>query len=210
MSDPAILAALTSVATFIVAAGSPGPATLAVAATSMARGRAGGIALGLGLALGLAIWGLVAALGFATLVARNVQALTVLKLLGAAYLFYLAWKSGQSALRRETEDAVRVATDLSRGQLFRRGLTLNLANPKAVLAWVAALALGGGGEQTVSVLVVALCAALGFALYLGYATIFSVAPVMAAYARLRRGFEAAFAVFFAVAGLRLVFWRAAE
>ena len=47
---------------FFIAAGSPGPATLACAGAAMTHGRAAGLALGVGLALGLSFWGALTAL----------------------------------------------------------------------------------------------------------------------------------------------------
>ncbi|QBY02292.1 LysE family translocator [Rhodophyticola sp. CCM32] len=209
MSDPAFLAAATSVATFAFAAGSPGPATLAVAATSMAGGRGRGLAMAAGLSVGLAIWGVAVALGFGALVAQSASILVVLKLLGAVYLFYLAVKSGQSALRSGAAADTAPAVADAR-QLFRRGLMLNLSNPKAVLAWVAALALGTDGTgqaMVVPIAVVAICAGLGGGLYAGYATLFSRRAVMAGYVRFRRWIEGVFAALFALAAIRLVLWR---
>ncbi|MFN3209782.1 MAG: LysE family translocator [Roseovarius sp.] len=194
------LALLTSVASFAFAAGSPGPATLAVAGTAMARGRRAGIAMALGLALGLAVWGILAGLGLGLLIGRFAPALVALKIVGAAYLFYLAAVSARSAMRPRTDADTGAAPDGA--GMFRRGLLLNLSNPKAVLAWVAALALGGGDAGTV-----ALCALVGLALYLFYATVFSLARVRAGYVRARRGIEAACAALFAMAGVRLMIWR---
>lgn len=208
MTDSTTLAAATSVATFVFAAGSPGPATLAVAATAMAGGRPRGAAMALGLSLGLGVWGVVIALGFGALVAQSAPILTILKLIGAGYLFYLAYASGRSALQ-PLSGPVPVAPQADTARLFRRGLMLNLGNPKAVLAWVAALALGAEAAPggAVSVAVLAICAGLGAAIYLAYATLFSLAPVMALYSRMRRWIEALFAGLFALAGLRLLFWR---
>lgn len=211
MTDPTFLAAITSVATFVFAAGSPGPATLAVSATAMAGGRARSMALAAGLTFGLAFWGGVVALGFGALVAESAAILTVLKLIGAGYLLYLAIGSGRAALRPAKQESLAPLEEPA-GRLMRRGLFLNLSNPKAVLAWVAALALGTEAASTsvVSILIVVICAMLGGVIYIGYATLFSLAPVMAWYQRFRRWIEGVFAALFAGAALRLLVWRGAE
>lgn len=198
--DGMALGVITSVTAFAFAAGSPGPATLAVAGTAMARGRRHGLAMALGLSLSLGLWGGVAGLGFGALIAHYAPALLALKLIGAGYLFYLAWKSGRAAMRPDED----TATPLDQGRYFWRGVWLNLLNPKAVLAWIAALALGSGSALTIG-----LCALVGLALYLFYATVFSFERVMEGYARARRWIEAFFAGFFALAGVRLLFWKAA-
>jgi threonine/homoserine/homoserine lactone efflux protein len=198
---------LASLLAFAIAAGSPGPATLAVSGTAMARGHRAGLAMAAGLTLGLALWGLVAALGFGTVVARAPAALMGLKLLGGAYLLYLAWVTGRAALAAGESAAVSPQGGAGR-RLFRRGLLLNLGNPKAVLTWLAVLALAGLEPGAGLLAFVALSSAVGGALYAAYALIFSRAPVMAFYARQRRRIEAGFAALFGLAGLRLLLWRA--
>lgn len=194
-------AALTSLVTFAVAAGSPGPATLAVAGTSMAAGRGAGLAMGLGLGVGLTFWGVLTALGMGYLIASYASALLILKLCGAAFLFYLAYTTGRAALRPARAAPVTQAAGARR--LFLRGLLLNLLNPKAIFAWVAALALGAPDAW-----IVMACAMTGFVLYAGYALIFSLGPVRAAYARTARWIDGVCAVIFAYAGFRLLLWRA--
>ena len=125
-------------AAFFVAAASPGPATIAVATVSMSAGRACGLRFGYGLSIGLAFWGLVAATGLGAVLQASSVALSVLKLLGGAYLLWLAYGTVRSADR----DPVPQNAPTRRRNHFRRGLLLNLSNPKAVLAWMAALALG--------------------------------------------------------------------
>jgi len=195
-----LLPVLTSMFAFAIAAGAPGPATLAVAGVSMAQGRRAGLAIAMGLSVGLAFWGVLVALGLSYLLAQFAAALFALKLVGAGYLFYLAYKSYRAA-----RDGVSImATPTPSRGMFRRGLLLNLLNPKAALAWVAALALGSG-----ALISAVMCAVVGLLLYVLYATVFSLAPVMAAYRRAARAIEGVFAAVFALAGLKLLFWRTA-
>ena len=204
MSDLAYLVA-PSLA-FLVAAGSPGPATLAVAATAMARGRRAGMATGLGLGLGLAFWGVIAAAGLGAAILAWAPALVVLRLAGGAFLLWLAWKSAKSALQPDVADDPSPLPDRA---LFRRGLLLNLLNPKAVLAWGAVIAIGlpqGAGPAEFAA-IVAVCSAIGVALYAIYAVAFSMPPVRGWYTRARRGIEAACALSFGLAGIRLMLWR---
>lgn len=198
--SPALLA-------FFVAAASPGPATLAVSTTAMARGARAAVLLGVGLAIGLAFWGLVAAAGLGALLVQSSVALTVLRWFGGAYLLWLAWQSARSAVMPEPETA-EVSTTVD-GRILIRGLALNLSNPKAVLAWISVLALGVGSSDDPSRLAIttALCAVLGLAIYLSYAVLFSQAPVRSGYRRARRGIDGLTAAFFGYSGLKLVFTR---
>jgi len=197
-----LLAAITSIVTFAVAAGSPGPATLAVAATAMASGRRQGLMLSLGLATGLALWGVATAIGLGLIVAQYSLALLVLKISGAVFLFYLAYKSGRAAVTLSSVQRT-AGLELNGAKLFLKGVMLNLLNPKAALAWVAALSLGSASVQ-----VTVICAGLGLGLYTLYALVFSLEPVMAFYQRTRRKVDAACACVFALAGLRLLVWDA--
>ncbi|MEM6358241.1 MAG: LysE family transporter, partial [Pseudomonadota bacterium] len=146
--------------------------------------------------------------GLGALMLTSTTALVVLRLLGGAYLLYLAWGSARSALSADDERVAappRVAGRVA----FRRGLLLNLLNPKAVLAWIAVLAIGlpAGAGATELVLVTVACALLGLAIYAGYAVILSRPVAMAFYRRGRRWLEGVFAALFGYAGLRLMLAR---
>ena len=198
--SPAVLA-------FFVAAASPGPATLAVSTTAMARGVRAAVLMGVGLAIGLAFWGLVAAAGLGALLVQSSVALTVLRWFGGAYLRWLAWQSARSAVIPEPE-AVEVPSIVD-SRILIRGLVLNLSNPKAVLAWISVLALGVDSSDDSSRLAIttALCAVVGLFIYLAYAVLFSQAPVRSGYRKARRGIDGLAAAFFGYSGLKLVFTR---
>jgi threonine/homoserine/homoserine lactone efflux protein len=83
---------------------------------------------------------------------------------------------------------------------------LNLSNPKAVIAWMAALSMGLGADSDWSGVAAATlgCAVIGFAIYFAYAFAFSVSAAMRGYARARRWVDGAVAALFAAAGLALL------
>ncbi len=186
---------------FLVVAVSPGPANLAAAATALRSGRAAGLLFGAGLGTGLALWGLVAATGLGALLQGSATLLAGLKFLGGLYLFWLAIRSGRESLRPAEKPEIAQRD----GRWFLRGLALNLANPKAVFAWMAALSMGlgtgGGGDLA---LPTALCMAIGFANYAGYALAFSLPGMMAGYRRLARWIDGVASALFAAAGLGLI------
>lgn len=168
----------------------------------MNSGRKAGLLFGIGLSVGLGIWGLVAATGLGVLLQGTSTLLSGLKLFGGLYLLWLAFQSGRSAMR--TTDIGEAAPEL--GQWFRRGLFLNLSNPKAVLAWMAALSMGLGEEASTSMVGAAtlICVALGFVNYALYAVTFSLPGFMSGYKRLRRGIDGIVAGLFAIAGFSLI------
>ncbi|MGI9393462.1 MAG: LysE family translocator [Boseongicola sp.] len=190
-----------STAFFIVAA-SPGPATLATATVSMRSGRSSGLRFGIGLSVGLAFWGLIAATGMGAVLQASTFALTALKILGGAYLLWLALKSARSAC----QNAQAIATPDTKGRWFRRGLILNLSNPKAVVAWMATLSLGVGdgiGFWQIA-FATSVCIVLGFLIYAGYAFVFSMSGAMSGYARVRKWIDGMVAGFFAIVGAGLI------
>lgn len=187
---------------FFIAAASPGPATLAVCAVAMKSGRRAGVVFGFGLSIGLAFWGVVAATGLGAILQTSQVALTVLKLIGGAYLIWLAWLSARSATK-PMEQMQRLQQTQN---TFRSGLFLNISNPKAVLAWMSVLALGlGDGSEPLQVAVATFaCSLLGLLIYAVYAFVFSTNRAMKLYHRLRRSIEAAVAILFTFAGVGLI------
>lgn len=178
----------------------PGPANLAVGLVAMARGWRGALPMAAGLATGLAFWGVLAASGLGALMAASEVALTVLRIGGGAYLMWLAWRSARAACG----PAEPLAAPASGA--FRRGFLLNLSNPKAVFAWLAALSMGLGPQAGPSALALAtgLCALIGLANYLTWAFVLSRGGARAAYSRARVWVEGAAAALFALAGASLL------
>ncbi|MEI6638708.1 MAG: LysE family translocator [Chlorobium sp.] len=115
---------------------SPGPDNLFVLAQSAQNGRMAGFFVTLGLATGLLVHTAAVAFGLAAVVQTSVLAFTFLKLTGAIYLLYLAWQAFKSAALTETPEMVPV---LSHGNLYCRGIIMNLTNPKVSLFFMAFL-----------------------------------------------------------------------
>jgi threonine/homoserine/homoserine lactone efflux protein len=194
-------------AAFSVIAVSPGPATLAVSTVSAAAGRRSGMLFGCGLGTGLAFWGLVAATGLGAVLQTTTHLLAALKVAGGLYLLWLAYSSACSAGRKDDAPSNSVGgSATNEGRWFLRGLVLNLSNPKAVVAWMAALSVGLGADSGWGAVAAATggCMAIGFAIYAAYAAAFSMPAVMQGYARARRWIDGLVAALFAVAGLALI------
>lgn len=122
--------------TSVIIALSPGPDNLFVLAQSAQNGRAAGLYVTLGLCTGLIGHTVVVAFGLAAIVRTSVIAFTLLKFMGAAYLLYLAWQAFRAG---PSAGAQADATGLSRGALYRRGIVMNLTNPKVSLFFLAFL-----------------------------------------------------------------------
>lgn len=114
----------------------PGPDNLFVLTQSALRGRSAGLAVTLGLCTGLVGHTTAVALGLAALFAASALAFTLLKLCGAGYLLWLAWQ----AWRASSTTALAAAEDrLSGWQLYRRGILMNITNPKVSIFFLAFL-----------------------------------------------------------------------
>ncbi len=196
---------------YVIAAGSPGPSNMRIMGVAMNQGRRAALVLAAGVVSGSIFWGVMAATGVSAVLTRYAEALIVLKILGGLYLLYLAFKAGRSALASNDRVAGETTADeaLSGASLYQRGLLMHLTNPKSILAWIALVTLGLGPESSWHTLVVILggCAVLSVTIFCGYAIVFSTAPMVRMYRRARRWIEGVLAVFFGMAGLRLLMSR---
>lgn len=191
-----------------VASASPGPATLAIAGTSMARGRAAGLMLAAGITTGSLCWSVSAALGLGAMMLANAWVFETIRICGALYLLFLALKSARAALSSRAPHVRTVAGTLPR--LYGKGLALHLTNPKPILFFGALYAVGVPADATPAALATVILAvgAQSLLVFHLYALVFSLPPVSRAYMRMRRGFEAGFAAAFGAAGLRILTARA--
>ena len=193
----------------IVTTASPGPSTLAIAGTAMSAGRRTGLILAMGILTGSVMWSSAAALGLSALMVANAWLFEVFRYIAALYLLWLAWRSAWSALR--SDDAVIKSVPVgSLAQAYVRGFGIHLTNPKVILFFGSLYALGIPNDTAPSVVafVVMLVAIQSAVIFVAYALLFSHASVRQTYARLCRWFEAAFALLFGMAGLRVLFARA--
>lgn len=114
----------------------PGPDNLFVLMQSAMHGRTAGLRVVLGLCSGLLVHTAAVALGLAALFASSALAFNLLKAAGALYLVWLAWQAWHAgAIGRE--HAAPVAPSL--GHLYRRGIVMNVTNPKVSLFFLAFL-----------------------------------------------------------------------
>ncbi len=201
-------AGLVSIFTaFFVVAASPGPATLAVSTVSAGSGPRCGMTFGVGLALGLAFWGLVAATGLGAVLQASTHLLMALKIAGGLYLIWLAYGSARSAIHPPVASRDLGHQDKGSGQrLFAKGLMLNLSNPKAVVAWMAALSVGlGPGDGLLNLFLATFgCAVIGLVIYFAYAAAFSMSTVRQGYAQFRRWIDGLVSTLLAIAGVSLI------
>jgi threonine/homoserine/homoserine lactone efflux protein len=114
----------------------PGPDILFVITQSISQDKKAGIATALGLCSGLIVHITAATLGISTIIYQSALAFTVIKYTGAAYLLYLAW---QSFKEKETGFAFNHNKPLKYPSLYKKGILMNLLNPKVSLFFLALL-----------------------------------------------------------------------
>jgi threonine/homoserine/homoserine lactone efflux protein len=196
---------------YIIGAASPGPSTMRIMGVAMQDGRKSALCLAAGVVSGSLFWGGLAATGISAVLTKYSHVLVVIKVLGGAYLLYLAFKAVRSALKTDEQLAKGsgMPQKSSGLKLYQRGLLMHLTNPKALLGWIAtmSLGLGAGASQSTVVIILAVCAILSVTIFCGYAIVFSTAPMVRAYQRARRVIEGSLAVVFGAAGFKLLLTR---
>jgi threonine/homoserine/homoserine lactone efflux protein len=112
----------------------PGPDMSLFLAKTISGGRRAGLAAMAGAMTGCCVHTLLAAIGLSALLAASTTAFTILKIVGAFYLLWMAY----DAIRNGS--ALSVKTDAPRRASFWRtyliGIGINLTNPKIVLFFV--------------------------------------------------------------------------
>ena len=113
----------------------PGADMAFIVACGLAGGRRAGVVAALGISAGVTVWALVTALGLGAALEAVPPLQLALRVAGAAYLAVLAWQTWRSATE-QTRGAVAARTTR---QVFVRGFTTNLLNPKMMLFFTAFL-----------------------------------------------------------------------
>jgi threonine/homoserine/homoserine lactone efflux protein len=112
----------------------PGPDMSLFLAKTMAGGRKAGMASMTGAMAGSVVHTLLAALGLSALLAASVTAFTILKVVGALYLLWMAFDAVRHGSALSLKDEGRA--EVSFWKTFLMGVGINLTNPKIVLFFV--------------------------------------------------------------------------
>jgi threonine/homoserine/homoserine lactone efflux protein len=116
----------------------PGPNMIYLVSRSLSQGRAAGLVSLAGVACGFLVYLVTTSIGLATLFAAVPALFVLVKLLGAAYLLYLAWSivrpDGRSVFAGDPDQPGH-----SPRRLFTMGLATCLLNPKIALMYAALL-----------------------------------------------------------------------
>lgn len=113
----------------------PGPDSLLIMTRSATQGWRAGAAASAGIGTGTIVHVLFAALGLSAILATSATAFTVVKIIGAAYILYMAW--GLLRARPSTPVALGEVPALPYGKIFAQGFLTNVLNPKVALFFLA-------------------------------------------------------------------------
>jgi threonine/homoserine/homoserine lactone efflux protein len=116
----------------------PGPDQALITRNALVGGRQGGLLTALGGVLGVTVHAGAAALGLSALLVASAGAFTVLKVIGAVYLLWLALQMLRSAARsrQEADREEHVKVPRSGATYLRQGFLSNALNPKVALFFV--------------------------------------------------------------------------
>jgi len=114
---------------------SPGPDNIFALMQSVVHGKKYGLATIIGLMTGCIVHTTFVAVGISTIIKENNTIFLVIKILGAVYLLYLAYKviTGGSEISMSTEKIDKKTPF----QLFKIGFIMNVLNPKVTLFFLA-------------------------------------------------------------------------
>lgn len=147
----------------------PGTGVLYTLAIGLGRGFRPSIAAAFGCTLGILPAALASIIGLAAILHTSALAFQIIKYLGVAYLFYMAWNIMRDG------GALDVREEHSKTSLTRiiiNGMLLNVLNPKLSLFFLAFLpqfvSIDSGSAAPTMVLLAAVFMALTFIVFVGY------------------------------------------
>ncbi|GAB2834482.1 LysE family translocator [Streptomyces daliensis] len=187
----------------------PGPDMAVVTRRSLTSGPADGYRTAGGIVAGLLVWGVLAVVGLAAVLAASAVAYTVVKVLGVLYLLYLGiqalWNSRRSAPAAPvSEEAPSLRS--GGGSAWRTGLTSNLLNPKIAVFYTGLLPSLAPSDLSVPLglaILVALHLVMTMAWLSGYVYLVSRARSVFERPRVRRAMDRVTGVVLIAFGVRL-------
>lgn len=131
-----LLSTLSFLGVAIVLTLMPGPDNLFVLAQSISNGKNAGISTALGLCTGLIVHITAATIGITAIIYQSSLAFHLVKYAGAAYLLFLAYKSFRE---KSSSFDLKNGSQLNYKSLYKKGIIMNLLNPKVSLFFLAFL-----------------------------------------------------------------------
>lgn len=174
---------LTVALVHLLAVASPGPDFAVMLRQALTQARHNALLTAIGIGVGILLHVSYSLLGIGLIIQQSVMLFTVLKVIGAVYLLYIAWQCLQAK-----PGGIHVQANGSRAQTgwaaFRLGFLTNALNPKATLFFVSlfSVIINPGTPVLLQA---------GYGIYMALATglWFAIVAVFFAHPRVRRGFN---------------------
>lgn len=201
-------ALLTAWSVQVMGVVSPGPSVALLLGVGTTQGPRAALLTCAGIASASIILSVATVLGLTVIFVQLSQAMIVLKVLGAAYLAWLAYGAFRRAvtLPPMPETAENHA---SASQFAYRGFLLQVTNPKAIFFWIAIASLGGLAGAPLPVVAVFVAGAFvnSFVGHAAWGLVFASPPMRRLYLSGRRWVESGLGAFFAFASFKLLTTR---
>lgn len=132
MVDLAVLPSYIAVILLFLAP--PGPDMAYMLAVGLEGGRLSALRAILGIGTGMSVYAAAVVAGMGEIARSHPSVLDTVRILGAAYLLWLAYVTMRSARR-----AINGHSDIATGRWYLRGVLVSLTNPKIILFYLAVL-----------------------------------------------------------------------
>jgi len=190
----------------LVAVISPGPSLVVSMRTAVSAGRLAGTCVAFGYGVGSLVWASAALFGLNLLFVAFPWIYTTMKVAGALYLIYLAiglWRQAKQPLCLPAGKAV-VRTGLLAA--CRRGLLVQLSNPKVVVFMGSILVtlLPPDPPGWMALALLAIVFFNEFVWYTAVALVFSTRRAQEAFTRLKQAIDRTFSAVLGILGLRFL------
>jgi RhtB (resistance to homoserine/threonine) family protein len=204
--DDFILNWLVLVGVFSLALISPGPDFVMAVRNSVLFSRRAGVLTAIGFGLGICIHVAYCIAGLALLIQQSVILFNILKVIGAAYLFYMGYKALKSKGAESLEILSKGDDALSDIDALRSGFLTNLLNPKATMFFLALFTQIMGPDVTMGIQIMygLTCVAMTILWFSIVATILTAPIIRAQFLKMSRWIDRVCGAFFILLGIKLV------
>lgn len=124
---------LTVAIVHFLAVVSPGPDFIMITRSSLIYSKRTGFYSAIGLGLGILVHVTYCLIGIGFIIAQSIILFSAIKLLGAAYLIYIGYKSLTAKSMHQKQEETTAKKDLDKFAAIRLGFITNVTNPKATL-----------------------------------------------------------------------------
>ncbi|MFK7857100.1 MAG: LysE family translocator [Granulosicoccus sp.] len=207
MSDftPYLPGIFAAYAILMVAACSPGPSVALLIGIATAHGRTPALVATLGISMGSMTINILTMLGVGMVLSQAAWAVSVLRVIGALYLLYLAYGAFTKAVGLPN---LKIVESNQQGRLkqFLVGYLLQVTNPKAISFWFAIASIGAveGAAAHIVFMFIAGAFLISFSCHGAWALALSLESVRRGYDASRRWIEATLGCLFTFFAYKLV------